>query len=72
MDRLGEQNTGRVQHCLDAAAHCEGRAAAAGDPVAKNAFVTAAVCWRDFAQCWRELRVQRPPADTGRDGRRGR
>src|ERR1700724_1798678 len=55
MERLGDQNTGRVQDCLDAAAHCEKRAASARDPAAKNAFVTAAVCWPDFAQCWREL-----------------
>ena len=52
MDRLGERNTGRVQDCLDAAAHCEKRAASAGDLAAKNAFVAAAICWRDLAQCW--------------------
>src|ERR1700732_5425671 len=58
MNRLGERNTGRVQDCLDAAAHCEKRAASAGDLAAKNAFVAAAICWRDFAQCWREVPKQ--------------
>jgi hypothetical protein len=68
MDRLGVRNTGRVQDCLDAAAHCEKRAASAGDLAAKNAFVAAAICWRDLAQCWRELpkepldRPEDPPA----------
>jgi hypothetical protein len=74
MERLGEQNTGRVQDCLDAAAHCEKRAASAGDLAAKNAFVAAAICWRDLAQCWRELpkepldRPEDPPAGLGRWG----
>jgi hypothetical protein len=57
---------------LAEAAHCEKRAASAGDLAAKNAFVAAAICWRDLAQCWRELpkepldRPEDPPAGLGR------
>jgi hypothetical protein len=68
MDRLGERSTVRGQACMDAAAHCEKRAASAVDPAAKSAFATAASCWHDLAQCWRELprqcldHPQGPPA----------
>jgi hypothetical protein len=49
---------GRVQECLDAAAHCELRAESAIDPAAKATFAEAARCWHELAPCWRELQKQ--------------
>ena len=44
-----------VRDCLDAAAHCEKRAASASDRTTQATFAEAARCWREIAQCWREL-----------------
>src|SRR5271166_2299001 len=55
-----QQDIGRVQECLDAASHCEQRAALAIDPTAKATFEEVARCWHELARCWRELPKQRP------------
>jgi len=50
-------NPPRVQHCLDGAAYCDQRAAAATDPTARVTFTEAATCWRELAKQieWLEL-----------------
>jgi hypothetical protein len=53
-----QEDIGRVQECLDAAAYCELRAESAIDPAAKATFAEAAVCWHELARCWRELQKQ--------------
>jgi hypothetical protein len=44
-----ENNSDRVQACLDNAAQCEQRAASATDRSAHLAFTDAARCWRELA-----------------------
>jgi hypothetical protein len=53
-----------VQKCLDGAAYCDGRAAAAADEDAKATFLDLACSWRELAR-----HVARLARDKSRDGK---
>jgi hypothetical protein len=60
---MGRVQDVRVRDCLENAALCEQRSAAATDHTAKVTFAEAARCWHDLARCWRETLGEQLPLD---------
>jgi hypothetical protein len=50
----------RIQECLDQAAQCDRRAAAAHDELARRTFTDTAKAWRELAAAYAHLKRQPP------------